>query len=1065
MYNINESLIAIESTIRNVGSTRSDHSKARREIRSSLQQLTELKPDSSLSLAQTISSIENLSNIPQNWYIGVALIRLLSDTTVFPESSRSQGRIAIVRLIEAACPNLFKVVIQNEKLQTHEQLQSLSQIHPRACQQLQGLKKTFNSLPELNGRRQVLLRELNRGPFKPYLNTFDFKAIRSTVASLMQMTADVVDAQGRTLHLSLQRLNETLIDELEHYESIPSFLVQDYLLPFLVNLQNVSLNLQDAMAQEFQCHIIISENPYEIEKKYPLHIPDSTITISLPLHNTGPGIAQNVRVICIAENCDVIAEDTILGDIEPGEFIFQPILRVIESTKCLNLEIEVQWSIVGDPTKRTEEFSVFAQCQRDDIDWDSLYLKTPYSLEVALHDDFFGRKDGLNRILKRLSPSSMQSSFITGQKRVGKSSLARAVETNLCSDFHGPAYHVLYVECGEIRHASAQETLSALGTTLEDFILPLLPPHVQWKSRNYSTSLAPLNQLLNLLKKTASQTRIVFVLDEFDEINEDLYRRGELAETFFLNLRTISSKSNIAFLLVGAERMPYVITSQGDKLNKFDRESLDSFGADEWSDYCDMIEIPVSDSIKYYPSALRKLFEITAGNPYFTKLLCARIVESAVNAKDAEVSYDDVEKISSDIVATLDTNAFAHYWQDGIRGDADDIEIVSLKRRRVLVAWARTARTGSLTNSAEIRKNVYSANFDSTELQPLINDFCRRDIFVEKEGSYQPRVSLFGTWLKEGGFTSLISDRLGDELSDAKQKQEDAAYVHSKQIVQLATSWPLFQGRQISEDKIRAWIDQAESNVHRRILFSLLTHVRFISETEVRQGFARAHLRIHSLLPIPIIRARTQRRSDIFVSYVDGPAKSGAHFAQLYAAANSITSKNVIERARFDMLPSQSFGDKAIGLVIVDDMIGTGNSLIRNLSSLPSSFLDWLRSSEYPFSIIVFCSTMQGEDEVRKYLGEQIPTAALEICEVLDDAHYAFPNSGGVWASTAERDEAKAIVSEFGSQVQKRNPLGYGKQGLLITFERNCPNNSLPILHGTGKGKSEWMPLFPRLKL
>ena len=500
-------------------------------------------------------------------------------------------------------------------------------------------------------------------------------------------------------------------------------------------------------------------------------------------------------------------------------------------------------------------------------------------------------------------------------------------------------------------------------------------------------------------------------------------------------------------------------------LNKFNRESLDSFGPDEWPDYCDMIEIPVGQSIKYYPSALRKIFDVTAGNPYFTKLLCARIVDSAIISKDAEVSRDDVAAISSEIIVSLDTNAFAHYWQDGIGGDADDVEIVSLKRRRVLVAWARTARTGSSTTCAEIRKNIYSRNLDGTELQPLINDFCRRDIFVEEKTNYQTRVSLFGTWLKEGGFTTLISDRLGDELADAKQKREDAAYVHAQEIVQLATSWPLFQGRPIAEEKIRAWIDQADSNVHRRLLFSILAHVRFISETEVRQGFARAHKRIHSLLPVPVVRARTQRRSDIYVSYVDGPGKSGAHFAQLYAAANSITSKNVIERSRFEKLSSKTYGDKPVGLVVVDDMIGTGNSLVRNLSSLESSFIDWLHRTKYPFSVVVFCSTTQGESRVRRYLGEQIPTAVLEVCEILENAHYAFPRVGGFWSSIAERDEARAIVESFGNRVQKRNPLGYANQGLLITFERNCPNNSLPVLHGFGKGRNDWTPIFPRLKL
>jgi len=108
---------------------------------------------------------------------------------------------------------------------------------------------------------------------------------------------------------------------------------------------------------------------------------------------------------------------------------------------------------------------------------------------------------------------------------------------------------------------------------------------------------------------------------EADESQGDCQRA--LANTFFLNLRTLSSKPNISFILVGAEKMPHVMSSQGERLNKFARESLDSFDlSSEWADYRELVQTPVAHSIKVHEAAVRKLFELTDGHPYFTKVLC-----------------------------------------------------------------------------------------------------------------------------------------------------------------------------------------------------------------------------------------------------------------------------------------------------------------------------------------------------------------------------------------------------------------------------------------------------------
>ena len=181
----------------------------------------------------------------------------------------------------------------------------------------------------------------------------------------------------------------------------------------------------------------------------------------------------------------------------------------------------------------------------------------------------------------------------------------------------------------------------------------------------------PLNRLIELLKKQKPDSRFVVFLDEFDEINESLYRIGELANTFFLNLRTLSSKRNIAFVLIGAERMPFVMESQGEKLNKFERESLDSFNQEYGMGGLSSFSRNSYSKIQFklHELALRKLFSLSNGHPYFTKMLCAAFFEYAVETKDAEISSAEIEKAAKRLIATLDVNSFAHYWKDGIYGD------------------------------------------------------------------------------------------------------------------------------------------------------------------------------------------------------------------------------------------------------------------------------------------------------------------------------------------------------------------------------------------------------------
>src|SRR6266850_2177319 len=91
---------------------------------------------------------------------------------------------------------------------------------------------------------------------------------------------------------------------------------------------------------------------------------------------------------------------------------------------------------------------------------------------------------------------------------------------------------------------------------------------------DFQGTLAPLNELARTLQDRCPTRRFLIILDEFDEIHPELYQHGRLADVFFQNLRTFSAQKNIGMMLVGGERLRYILSRQGDQLNRFSLEHL-----------------------------------------------------------------------------------------------------------------------------------------------------------------------------------------------------------------------------------------------------------------------------------------------------------------------------------------------------------------------------------------------------------------------------------------------------------------------------------------------------------
>jgi hypothetical protein len=1041
----------------------------RLDIRKVIFETLQTPENSEHSLVDVIDDIKKHPDSIIRRDLALFFIRLLAVPELLPENTSSNRlNSRLIQLFECTVPDFFERFKIDKKAQTHEQIRQFQSIDDELYYALSLLAVERSNLADFFSVRQELQKRLKNTHVTSYFKLYGYNQIKESVDGLLVQITEIQKCDDDdTLAHELDHLSEAVSLAITDSEKRIGRLVLQLYRPFLKNIERTLAEHKRKLYERFQCDIkpLFSESDI-FEKRYPLHLLDKIIQLTIPFNKSGPGIAANLRVdIGTRDDVQIHSTQIDLGNIKSAVFIVPVSITVMRPLEFLTLDIIIEWRLLGLQESQVKEFSFTIGAQSPDIDWQNLEYSQPYSLDIALGDAFVGRTDTLKRMVARLSGLQMRSFYITGQKRVGKSSLAQALIEYFRNFSNKFEYEFIYLEAGEFKHSEPSKTLAALGHELAFKLAGYLPRSTTWEEPDFTGSLAPLGRLMDFLIRDVPTKRFVLVIDEFDEINPELYRYGSLAETFFLNIRTLSSKPNIAFVLVGGERLTFVMSAQGEKLNKYESEFLNSFQQQaEWKDYEQLIRHPCESQIRWHDNAIRAIYDETNGHPYYTKLICSRVFDNAVQARDAEITQLEILSCLPQLIASLDINMFAHFWKDGIQGDYAEIEIKSLKRCHVLVAYARARRRGERSDLTTLSKYISGRSIDKSEIPALLHEFCMRRIMEEIDNENRIVVKLFESWLLEKGINLIIADQLGEELADAKKQEEENAYVTSLEISNVVKNWSLYQGHPVTTEDIRAWLNQVSSPLDQRRLFTLLTHLKFVSECEVRDYLKKAHGIIQKKLPVVVRTKKSERRKDVLVTYVDGVSKSGSHIANLYAAQNLIATACVLGMGEISSKLETGWENVKL-VVITDDFIGTGESLSSNVKKFFEDNGELLEKHKIPVELVTVYGTLEGEERIRRELMELSNNEVdLHIGEILGKENFAFSDGMGFWKDDDEKEKAKALCRELGIKLQPKIPLGYGDQGLLLVFEKNCPNNTLPILHSAGKGEASWHPLFLRRK-
>lgn len=951
--------------------------------------------------------------------------------------------------------DVYKILKLTDRAGNHDLFRKMEEVEPTVLRDFAMLESSIVSLDtalEVRRRYQKLLNNPLTKIFSEN-QVYDRSLVSpERVAEVFSALEGYAGSDRVNSSKSFSRLEEILAkyeeDIRRHGENV---YVETFIGRILKAISEVAGRHFELSGSQQSATLIIAET----NRKYPLHTVGELFPYRVNLINVGPGVAYDVQINILEVDGSIEVESTALAlgalDVESHEFILNT------KSNCDNFREPsilgvVSWSDYAGA--RTEiDFELVVTPQNGTLNWEQIKYSQPYSLEsVDSEYELIGRKEVLENIYSKLSLRKGESSIIYGQKRVGKTSLAKTIQNR----FKSKANHLaIFIETGSLDKTSPEKFIKSLG----DKVIRYFARCVSIDVNNYKidSSLYPLVTCVEDIVHAYSDLRVILILDEFDEIPSQLYPYTIEGDSFFHNLRSLSGESGegrVSLILVGGENMNVIMQST-DKLNKFDASNVGYFNKSEyWEDFKELLVAPVRNVIEYSDEAILKLYDVTEGNPFYTKFVAKILYKKMCDKRCSFISVDEMEDAIRDSVLTMEAINLNHFWSDGIRvEDPERKDFIETERRRFLISFA-----DKLREHDAVDKKMMLGGGDSVQKE-MLDSFIIRNIIVEEEGRLRIKPKLFERWLVEKGVHTLRAAFADEEAQNAFEARESAAYIPDSSLIELAESWELYRGRRIGSGEIRAWLAQFENNGERQLAFKILEGINFYGEGRIREKLRLIHDVIRREV-VYSVKSGERSRRDVLVSAFGEPSKSGSSYLRMYVSENGIIShavKNLSEIAKALLVD-----DQVRAIVFIDDIIGSGTTVLDCLRAFSQDAGAVIAEKNILVVLGLICGLRSGVDKVAEIIdsGEFPFRVELKVCDIFEDSDRVFGKTSSVF-DEEEKFKAQIMARKYGAKLQSRHPLGYADSQLLVVFKDNCPNNTLPIIWCSGESP-KWIPIFKR---
>lgn len=801
----------------------------------------------------------------------------------------------------------------------------------------------------------------------------------------------------------------------------------------------------------------------------------SEIYLSFSLANHGKGHAHDISL----RKADTASEANLILVEPAGPFDISPNseqlirLRLVLESPCEILEIPIEWICQTTGGKQAVVADrVMVLQQVTEPDWEALLSDPPYGLNPIKRPERLYGRDSLLRQL-RLAAMAGTSTFVWGQKRIGKTSLLQVLASELGERADTTC---ILLRMGELvsLHEGQLARLIAQRLVAKSQANVSVPDESE-----FGAGLSRLIPFTEDLTDALTNKKFVVIIDEFDDLDPAFYT-GERGKQFVKALRSVS-EVGLTFFFVGSERMETIYSRHQADLNKWVNVRLDQI--DSRKDCKALIVEPVAGVIEFAPEVIDFIIDYTSRNPFYIHNFCYQVFGRCLQEHRTFVDENDIYAVRQQMLRSLGATNFSHLWEDN--------PVLNLQEKRQqsaenCVALTCLAALGGqyegIEELMEVQESLQLAPEDRASIGVLRHAcerlFMRGVLETRKNGDgFTLKLDIFKEWLVENAGAKLLPIWT-EHMASVRESQQSEAETTAMFEPLESSSFPIAEddmlavaqrlvycGRQKDVAEIRAWLRQFDDDGRIEIAFLLLKRVSeagFINEGTKALNFQRLEemINAHRLtIGNNTWKIERGRRNNLAVAYLDSEHKSGATVARDLQKSlrpgkcSSATDLDVWMRTHIENDPM---------VVIVDDFAGTGGTLTKGMRKFrekihPQIWEKYIE--EHRISLYVMFAFPEALEAARA----AFPGVNVVAATVFGDDLRACDEASDLFADEGERRFAKEILQQIGRELSPSAPLGHGDMGALVVFNNTTPNNSLPIFWSSGTvGERPWKALFPR---
>lgn len=1013
---------------------------------------TGISPIASTLEELIIEGLESLSILVQQAVTSSLLVIGTIRSTIFDELSLSNtARIALSQILAP----LQEQRVKGSHNLFEESVKMYSQLLSQARTLVDAM--THATLDTVKGQRSKLLEKLSN--LRDFVPDQEKNLFSATTALLGSDFTNYIKAHEDTLGDAYEIWNTSYEEFVEKAYILDSHLASCLLVPLLISVKRTMyshlLSVVNSRLPTLKLQLLKPQARWQ----------EGALTTDVKLENSGNGPARQGRILIGREKNDneQEKEQFTFEILEAGDSLVQTFsIKIPENVTGLVLQGEFEWKDRLGSHRQVEQLKVERQ---KSIDWTTLDNLAPYSIRsIQEPKQLKGRQEQLQTL--RLGFQNGSSFLVTGQKRVGKTSLMRVFLRSLQKR---QDVLPLYIAIGELS-ASAGDDLGRLGYELVKRFLEEYevtfdePARVELPSlEEFRTSFnEPLARSVRQFSRMHDGIRLVFAIDDFDELPTPLFT-GTVGKTLFLALRSLIN-NGITFFFVGSERLPAIMKEQAERLNQVDTLTVDYLRREA---LVELVKEPVQGKLEFTETALIEIDTWSARNPYFATLICNAIWEKAIESQDYWITEYDVREAIARFVERSTRNSYEHFWSDSPRKDDTDRLIYQSRTSHILLALSKCqSQPLSYSDRHEVIEHckMLDKEVANLHLQELINNNIV-ETHIQNSNLVRIRVPLFTLWLNQKGATELERDEL------LKQKQR-VGITRNEELtaaeVIAVTQGLSYRGSPISSDKVRVWASQFGNLDNQRLMLKLLHRLRdqgLYDEEKRMHALDRLHKMVRQKANecgFSIYLGTNKQPQNVYVTHADNVGESGSALVRSYRSINKIPERLCGSPEKVFSAVGKNSSIRAI-IICVDDFIGSGHSASKQINNLMPSFNSHIK--DWRDRVLFVYATIVGFEQGIQHLEQQIPPNIMVVSfKTLTEADKAFHPDNTIFETKEERQRAYDIAYRIGLALQRDNPLGWEDSQALVVFPDNIPNNTLPIFYRDNieyNGK-KWQALFIR---